>query len=322
MQTTFPGSEPMARIDGDKIRRLRESKGLTQLYLATVVGVTTDTVSRWENRRYPTIKRDNALKLAEALEVEIETILEDRGEEEPGTVPGPEALEAEVAGEEKVARAGRRGPKQRLVPLLLVAFLLLPALFYWWRLADRPEGVGPAITAFRELPPHAPPGRPFPVLLTVTAAGDESFPLILKDTLPPDGAVLGSQPEITSRDGRSNEIKWIGRTTGPTTTFAYMVGTSAEAMVGRQLTFTGTVTLKEQGNGKGDIQGDSVMVLDTFHWADVNGDNRIDDTEILTVYDRYSDIPGLDFDQDRIDEIWAARGYRWDTAAGDFVVIP
>ncbi|MBW2329248.1 MAG: helix-turn-helix transcriptional regulator [Deltaproteobacteria bacterium] len=46
----------MIRIDGAKVRQLREDRGLTQLYMATAVEVTTDTISRWENRRYPTIR--------------------------------------------------------------------------------------------------------------------------------------------------------------------------------------------------------------------------------------------------------------------------
>ena len=59
----------MVRIDGAKIRQLRERNKLTQLYLSTVVGVTTDTISRWENRHYQSIKLENAEKLAQALEV-------------------------------------------------------------------------------------------------------------------------------------------------------------------------------------------------------------------------------------------------------------
>ena len=62
-------------IDGGRIKAIREAKKLTQLYVASVVGVTTDTISRWENNRYPTIRRDNAEKLATALEVELEQIL-------------------------------------------------------------------------------------------------------------------------------------------------------------------------------------------------------------------------------------------------------
>ena len=68
------GAIPNIAIDGLKIRQLRETKKLTQLYVANVVGVTTDTISRWENNRYPTIKRDNAEKLAAALEVGLAEI--------------------------------------------------------------------------------------------------------------------------------------------------------------------------------------------------------------------------------------------------------
>ena len=76
----YPGPSQMVKIDGSKVRNLREAKGLTQLYIATVVGVTTDTISRWENKRYPSIKEENALKLAEALEVTLDDILEKEDE--------------------------------------------------------------------------------------------------------------------------------------------------------------------------------------------------------------------------------------------------
>jgi transcriptional regulator with XRE-family HTH domain len=304
----------MARIDGDKIRRLRESKGLTQLYLATVVGVTTDTVSRWENRRYPTIKRDNALKLAEALEVEIDAILE-----EQETVPSAGQMETEETEGREQRQAVGPGLRRRFLPLLLAVFFLSLALFFWWRFTEQHVH---AITAFRELPLHSPPGQPFPVMITVAAANGESFPLILKEILPRDCTVLNSVPEITNTDGRNNEIKWIGRTAGRATIFAYMVQAAPEAPLGRELIFAGAVTPKGQGQQQGDIKGDSTVKLDTFHWADVNTDHKIDDNEILTVYDRYSIIDGLDFDRERIDDIWAAQGYRWDTTAADFVIIP
>jgi DNA-binding transcriptional regulator YiaG len=54
---TYPGAMVMVKIDGSKVKQLREQNGLTQLYVATAVQVTTDTISRWENKRYPTIKK-------------------------------------------------------------------------------------------------------------------------------------------------------------------------------------------------------------------------------------------------------------------------
>ena len=68
--------KPMVRIDGARVKELREKQGLTQLYMASVVRVTTETISRWENGRYPSIKGDNGEKLAEALGVELADILE------------------------------------------------------------------------------------------------------------------------------------------------------------------------------------------------------------------------------------------------------
>ncbi|MCI5141735.1 MAG: XRE family transcriptional regulator, partial [Candidatus Electrothrix sp. ATG1] len=70
-------SSPQATvaIDGSKIKQIRESKGLTQDYLATVVGVAIRTVSCWENTRSPNIKRENAESVAKALEVPLEDIL-------------------------------------------------------------------------------------------------------------------------------------------------------------------------------------------------------------------------------------------------------
>src|SRR6185369_18076233 len=109
---------PVVSIDGNKIRTIREANKLTQLYVASVVGVTTDTISRWENNRYPSIKRDNALRLAGALEVDLAAILK---EEEPAT-PSAEATPA--------PRVGARWPSIAGILLVVLAvgatvFLLL-----------------------------------------------------------------------------------------------------------------------------------------------------------------------------------------------------
>ena len=80
-EQNYPAGPAMVKIDGTRVRAIREQKGLTQLYVATVVEVTTDTVSRWENKRYPTIKKENGLKLAEALEVDLSEILDSAEDE-------------------------------------------------------------------------------------------------------------------------------------------------------------------------------------------------------------------------------------------------
>ena len=48
------------------------------------------------------------------------------------------------------------------------------------------------------------------------------------------------------------------------------------------------------------------------HWADLNGDNRIDDTEIMPAYYLTEEFKGFGFDWKEIETIWNSRGYYWD----------
>ena len=111
---------PTVCLDGAAVRRVREEKKLTQLYVAKVVGVTTDTISRWENNRYPSIKRENALRLAEALEVPVEEILQGGTGEctipEPAPPPPPRRLFMRILPVFLVPQLVRRRPRGRPSP--------------------------------------------------------------------------------------------------------------------------------------------------------------------------------------------------------------
>ena len=85
----LPGGMVMVKIDGSKVKRLREQKGLTQLYVATAVQVTTDTISRWENKRYPSVKKENCLKLAETSELPLK--ISSNGKRETLVEPEPDS---------------------------------------------------------------------------------------------------------------------------------------------------------------------------------------------------------------------------------------
>src|SRR5690554_760692 len=107
---------PNLCLDGSAVRRIREEKRLTQLYVAKVVGVTTDTISRWENNRYPSVRRENVVKLAEALEVSLDQILRGESEEAPSEAPAPP-----------------RGLRRRGVLVALsILLLLLMAMGMWF----------------------------------------------------------------------------------------------------------------------------------------------------------------------------------------------
>lgn len=308
---SLPGTLPMARIDGVRIRDLRESKGLTQLYLATVVGVTTDTISRWENRRYPSIKLENAEKLAQALEVELQAILEqDDGEPQPVSPVG------ETGNEPPVASPARRSLAPWILLVALVAILGAGAAGY---LLFGSHDI--TVSAERILPAHVPVGQSFPVLIRVRMSEAGPVSLIIKEVLPPACVVVDSEPALTTFDARNRTIKWIRRAKTRQLTIAYVVRAPTGAVAGEHLDFAGSITLKQGGRDLVPTLGATTITVAPFHWADINSDGIVDDEEILTVYDRYGDMPNLKFGRNLIDNIWAGRGYYWDGKTGKYVVL-
>lgn len=304
----------MVKIDGSKVRRLRETRELTQLYVATVVGVTTDTISRWENRRYPTIKKENAVKLAEALEVTLEEILEP-----PETDSTADQERQQREDEENIKQGLRRfSDKKHLLLLCLAIFAGAAILAGWWYTITQEVNV----TARRILPPHVTPGQPFPVIIEVTAKSGNSFSLILKESVPPGCVILQGVPPFTAADSETGSLKWIWKVQGNKTLFAYMTKTDPKIDAEAHLEFSGSLTLRKGQGLIKQIKGDEFIEPANFHWADTNKDSRINDDEILIFYDMLSSIEGFDFGQDKIEEIWASSGYRWDEIQQQYIVLP
>jgi len=299
---SYPGAVPMVRIDGTRIRRLRESRKLTQLYLSTVVGVTTDTISRWENRHYQSIKLENAEKLALALEVPFDEILKQEEQAEP-VPPAPEPHT--VASDQPQPLVRSRLP----VALAVLLFVLLAGITMHSLFFKKPAG---SVSAQRILPAHAPPGQPFPVLIRVRSPNESPVALIIKELFPPGTQASEGTPPITNIDAGAHSLKWVQRTDQDESVYAYMCRIPVTAQQGDTLTFEGTVTLKQDVGEQHGIEGAVSLTVAPFHWADVNLDNMIDDEEILSVYDIYSDIEKLPFDRDLVDSLWAASSYQWD----------
>lgn len=305
MANIFSGQN-MTRIDGKKVRRIREEKGLTQLYLATVVEVTTDTISRWENKRYPSIKQDNAVKLAEALEIELEEILET---EEPAAEESrDEETQIDPAAADFVAASPSAYYSQRpLIGLIILTLIIFIGGGAWW-FYSRPEPV--TITAIRFMPAHTPAGEIFPVIVKVSTDRPESFSLLLKETIPSGFTIEKSSPPHTIQNN-SPILKWVSRTTGTGTSFVYLLRPPENALPGSSYELEGVVTLGKEKKTSHRVEGNTNVEIAGFHWADMNRDNIISDAEILTAYDNFNSLDELGFNWDRLDTIWAGRGYRW-----------
>lgn len=298
------GGVPMVKIDGRKIRDLRESKGLTQLYIATAVEVTTDTISRWENRRYPSVKRENALKLAETLEVDIAEIIDDGG---PVEAEGEPLVQTAVPV--KIHRWKSWG-------IVFLSGVLL-AIMIWVVTATLFEN---KVAAVRLMPEHSAPGQPFPVLLKIVNKGRHPLSFILREHIPDQAMVsqAHSSPAVTV-DTKTSTLKCLGKIKQPEKILGYVLTSKEDAS---SLILSGTITSRTLAGRPQEIKGDQKVVMAPFHWADKNMDNKIDDQEILAVYDEYSEIKGLKIDMDLIEDIWFGSSYQWDRKHKKFVITP
>jgi len=298
-----PGAMTMVKIDGTKVRRLREEQGLTQLYLATAVQVTTDTISRWENKRYPSIKKENGLKLAEALDVNLEAILET---ETATTTPPSQQNPPDP----------RSFPLKKSWPILILSatMAIIVGSFGYFFINQPPPA---KLSAIRALPSHCIPGQPFPVTILITNAPETAAAIILKENLPENSLILKTVPKVSGAGVKTKQIKWL-RKIVKNEIFSYVVKIYGKE--NSKMAFKGSVSINHGSANLLTITGDTEIKLGEHHWADINSDNVISDNEILTVYDRYNDIEQLDIDIDLLERIWLGSGYNWNRLTLSFEI--
>lgn len=308
----FPGPMTMIKIDGQKIKKLREQQGLTQLYLATAVDVTTDTISRWENKRYPSIKKENGIRLAEALEVDLEELLDTESEPlEP--ISSDEVKNEEPPPAETSPDCPQ--PKRRVWPILLLSATLLAVLLaFLFSYLTTSKEIG--LNATRLTPKHYIVGQPFPVLINLTGHSDKEIAFILKETLPQGVKVHNTTPKSNGQDSGGDSLKWILKTKLPIS-FSYLMQIDSPSIADIQ--FSGTVGFS--GDSDVSVVGSTMMVAGMHHWADSDKDNIISDQEILTVYDRYANLADFEDEIDMIEEIWLGEGYSWNSSAQNYEII-
>ena len=302
----------MVKVDGSKIKRLREEQGLTQLYLATAVQVTTDTISRWENRRYPSIKKENGMKLAEALNVSLEDLLEiidPANEALP--LPGNDSALSPLP-EIKNNSLKKKWP---LLFVSLVIFVLVISIIWYFLHSPAPI----PFSVERILPGHCISGQPFPVLVKITGSPEKSSALIIRENLPPESIIHKISPEVSAGGQKNTTIKWLRKING-TETFAYVISITGKDE--EVVQFAGTAAVSnDSDDSPAPISGDDAITIGQYHWADTDKDNVISDNEILSVYDQYREIQGIDLDIDLIEEIWLGSGYKWNANTATFEIL-
>jgi transcriptional regulator with XRE-family HTH domain len=289
-------------IAGHKVRRIREEKRLTQLYVAKVVGVTTDTVSRWENNRYPTIRRDNALKLAEALEVELETLLL---EDSSGEDPVPE----------------RGSGCRRLWLLAAVVLLLLGLLTFFYAYWQNHQAL-PILQAKRVVPPYAAPGTRILVRVEINSETGMKG-MILKEQFAPGWRLLDAEPPAASVSSQAQGARWIFRNPPPALTVYYMLETATDVGNDTEPFIQGEVIANPNDKHFAQpVTSNGKMLRQPFHWADSNANYVIDDLEILEVSEMTDATGGLALGWDQLEDLWEGEGYRWLPQTHEFEPLP
>lgn len=288
-------------IDGLSVRKIREEKRLTQLYVAKVVGVTTDTVSRWENNRYPTIRRDNAVNLAEALEVDLDDILK-------------KELESDLLEEDTVSI--RRNPWLKKA-LLIGAICLLLVVIYFLTRPQQPAA--PLLSARRIIPAFAAPGSN--ILIKVEIDSEKKLKgMILKERFPVGWQLIESIPAASSVDGQASGARWIFRNPEQHVTLYYMVRVAEDIDSNVDHHIVGEVIANPDGQHSSVIIKNGVsMKIKPLHWADTNGNAIIDDLEILEVSNMTEETGQLNLEWDLIESIWEAGRYQWHPEKQQFV---
>ena len=291
----------MVRISGEKLRSLREQQELTQLYLATAVEVTTETISRWERAGTPNIKRENCQKLALALEVELDDLLVD---EEP------------VSDEEQKERLPVAKLTKKTTVLLSIVFVLGIASTFFYFLFP-PSQQLTTLESFRTLPAHAVPGQIFPVRIEIGKPGEKSASFLVKETVPEGYEIVAVSPKPAVRsDGL---MKWINRK-GGACVFSYAARIINDNK--KENRFSGLVKMGQGKAGERPTLGNDIIRPLSYHWADSNKDNIISDEEMLAVYDDFPEMEDLPVDIEQVEEMWMGTKYIWNPNRNEFVISP
>lgn len=289
---------PTVCLDGAQVKRQRELHGLTQLYISKVVGVTTDTISRWENNRYPTIRRENAINLADALGVPLEEILQQPAEDDVD-----------------VAVPVRRRRSIMVAGLLCLVLLLLGVVLFF----SGQEPIVVDVSAERILPAFAAPGAEIPVQLRL-ARREGLGGFILREHFPKGWKLTEAFPPPSSLDNVTGVARWIIKVGDTSNKVVYLVKVAESLPESGQASFRG-----EMIAGSGDdristpVGGETAVRAAPYHWADADGDGRIDDVEMLDTSYTVDEMSGVHIDWNHLEHLWDAGAYHWDDARQLFV---
>jgi hypothetical protein len=160
------------------------------------------------------------------------------------------------------------------------------------------------------------------VQIKVSRTSGNSGGFIIKERFPPGWRLVASIPPPAAWQATAEEVKWIVPGDSSQVTVSYTVQASPSTSLNAAAAFSGSMVARtEEFSRTESIGGDRIVRVAGVHWADSNGDGRIDDDEIMPAYYLTEEMKGLRLDWKSIEAIWSARGYVWDRENKNFMVI-
>jgi len=201
--------------------------------------------------------------------------------------------------------------------LALPALALIVAIGAWFVWQSPPP-----IAAERKLPRFGAPGEIIPVQIKVSREGSGKEGIIIKERLPAGWRLIASFPLAAAGRDTAGEVKWLIPGGSDQFTLSYTVQVGPVALLASEAAFAGSVVASAGGLARTEtIGGDLTVKVAGMHWADTDGDGRIDDNEIMPAYYLTEELKGLELDWKTIEVIWSGKGYVWDRRAGGFAVV-
>ncbi len=208
--------------------------------------------------------------------------------------------------------------RRRLVLGSIIGSLGLLLLLAGYFLVESGKSVEIEITTERVLPRYAAPGNLIPVRVRLHVDG-ETRGFILRENFPPEWTVVEASPAASSLDPSEGTIRWIIKPGELQTTIAYIVRVASDAEIDNIGRFRGEVVA--QPNGRSilfPVTGAQDVQVSPHIWADLDGDDIIDDGEMLQASETFDEMEGIHLDWKQLEAIWDAGRYRWEPETKKF----